>query len=82
MYHGIKDCDSDIPLLHLEMNAGDTVFFHPLLIHGSGANTTNRFRKVQKIQCMKCEEGARFLWHVVENSTKYYGCPLFMNMLV
>ncbi|XP_029193950.2 phytanoyl-CoA dioxygenase, peroxisomal-like [Acropora millepora] len=45
MYHGIKDCDSDIPLLHLEMNAGDTVFFHPLLIHGSGANTTNRFRK-------------------------------------
>lgn len=60
MYHGIKDCDSNIPLLHLEMNAGDTVFFHPLLIHGSGANTTNRFRKVQKIQCMKCQEGARF----------------------
>ena len=46
MYHGIKDYDASIPLLHLEMNAGDTVFFHPLLIHGSGANQTNGFRKV------------------------------------
>lgn len=46
MYHGIKDYDSSIPLVHLEMNAGDTVFFHPLLIHGSGANQTNGFRKV------------------------------------
>lgn len=45
MYHGIKDYDSSIPLVHLEMNAGDTVFFHPLLIHGSGANQTNGFRK-------------------------------------
>ena len=46
MYHGIKDYDPSIPLVHLEMNAGDTVFFHPLLIHGSGANQTNGFRKV------------------------------------
>jgi len=27
------------------MEAGDTIFFHPLLVHGSGANRTNRFRK-------------------------------------
>ena len=27
------------------MQAGDTVFFHPLLIHGSGANRTDGFRK-------------------------------------
>ena len=46
MYHGIKDYDPNIPLVHLDMNAGDTVFFHPLLIHGSGANKTNRYRKV------------------------------------
>lgn len=46
IYHGIKDYDPNIPLVHLEMNAGDTVFFHPLLIHGSGANKTNRYRKV------------------------------------
>lgn len=27
------------------MDAGDTVFFHPTLIHGSGANRTTGFRK-------------------------------------
>jgi phytanoyl-CoA hydroxylase len=27
------------------MEKGDTVFFHPILIHGSGANRTNGFRK-------------------------------------
>ncbi len=32
-------------MVYLEMEAGDTVFFSPLLIHGSGANRTNGFRK-------------------------------------
>jgi len=30
---------------HCVMEVGDTVFFHPLLIHGSGANRTQRYRK-------------------------------------
>ena len=34
-----------MPRVYLEMHPGDTVFFHPLLIHGSGANTTTGFRK-------------------------------------
>jgi Phytanoyl-CoA dioxygenase (PhyH) len=38
-YHGIRGFE-DEPLLLLPMNPGDTVFFHPLLIHGSGANVT------------------------------------------
>jgi ectoine hydroxylase-related dioxygenase (phytanoyl-CoA dioxygenase family) len=46
MYHGIMDYDPSYPRQHLEMQAGDTVFFHPLLIHGSGRNRTNGFRKV------------------------------------
>lgn len=29
------------------MEKGDTVFFHPLLIHGSGINKTSGFRKVR-----------------------------------
>jgi len=32
-------------LVYLEMEKGDTVFFHPILIHGSGANKTDGFRK-------------------------------------
>lgn len=44
-YHGIQDYDPSMPRLHVEMEAGDTVFFHPILIHGSGANRTSGFRK-------------------------------------
>ena len=35
MYHGVRGFESE-SLLPLKMNKGDTVFFHPLLIHGSG----------------------------------------------
>ncbi|XP_013406071.1 phytanoyl-CoA dioxygenase, peroxisomal-like [Lingula anatina] len=45
MYHGIQDYSPDHPRVHLEMAPGDTVFFHPLLIHGSGMNRTKGFRK-------------------------------------
>ncbi|XP_006022199.1 phytanoyl-CoA dioxygenase, peroxisomal [Alligator sinensis] len=45
MYHGVRDYDANQPRVHLEMEKGDTVFFHPLLIHGSGANQTQGFRK-------------------------------------
>ncbi|WP_411026961.1 phytanoyl-CoA dioxygenase family protein, partial [Salmonella sp. s55044] len=40
-----QDFDSNMPMTHLEMEKGDTVFFHPLLIHGSGSNKTKGFRK-------------------------------------
>ncbi|XP_075232731.1 phytanoyl-CoA dioxygenase, peroxisomal-like isoform X2 [Lycorma delicatula] len=43
-YHGVMEYD-DHPTVPLEMEKGDTVFFHPLLIHGSGANLTEGFRK-------------------------------------
>ena len=46
MYHGIQTFDPNAERVHLEMWAGDTVFFHPLLIHGSGTNRTEGFRKV------------------------------------
>ncbi|XP_061116391.1 phytanoyl-CoA dioxygenase, peroxisomal [Conger conger] len=45
MYHGIRGYSPDLPRVHLEMEKGDTVFFHPLLIHGSGMNQTQGFRK-------------------------------------
>ncbi|CAG2203497.1 PHYH [Mytilus edulis] len=45
MYHGVRDYDPSMPRSYLEMEAGDTVFFHPLLIHGSGRNRTKGFRK-------------------------------------
>ncbi|KAK5876728.1 hypothetical protein CesoFtcFv8_026053 [Champsocephalus esox] len=45
MYHGVRGYDPQHPRVHLEMEKGDTVFFHPLLIHGSGMNQTQGFRK-------------------------------------
>ncbi|GMS99345.1 hypothetical protein PENTCL1PPCAC_21520, partial [Pristionchus entomophagus] len=44
-YYGIQDFDPNAPRTYVEMDAGDTVFFHPLLIHGSGANKSNVFRR-------------------------------------
>lgn len=46
MFHGIQDYDENNARVHLVMEKGDTVFFHPLLIHGSGQNRTQGFRKV------------------------------------
>ncbi|KAM9313243.1 phytanoyl-CoA dioxygenase, peroxisomal [Gastrophryne carolinensis] len=45
MYHGVRDYDPSTPRVHLTMEKGDTVFFHPILIHGSGMNRTAGFRK-------------------------------------
>ena len=43
-YHGIRGIDES-KKVELHMEKGDTVFFHPLLIHGSGPNKTDHFRK-------------------------------------
>ncbi|CAG0888210.1 unnamed protein product [Darwinula stevensoni] len=43
-YHGVRGFH-DTNHTYVEMEKGDTVFFHPLLLHGSGSNTTNGFRK-------------------------------------
>ncbi|XP_066589172.1 phytanoyl-CoA dioxygenase, peroxisomal-like isoform X2 [Prorops nasuta] len=44
-YHGIFNLPENVKWINLEMNTGDTVFFHPLLVHGSGVNRSNRTRK-------------------------------------
>jgi len=43
-YHGVKGMDH-LPKSMLCMEKGDTVFFHPILLHGSGDNKTQAFRK-------------------------------------
>jgi len=44
-YHGIQDLPNNMKWVDLEMQPGDTVFFHPLLVHGSGVNISKRTRK-------------------------------------
>jgi len=43
-FHGVFGCD-DYECVPLPMEKGDTVFFHPLIVHGSGANRTKGYRK-------------------------------------
>lgn len=43
-FFGVEDTEG-LSHVHIEMEPGDTVFFHPLLIHGSGRNTTQACRR-------------------------------------
>ncbi|VVC34361.1 Phytanoyl-CoA dioxygenase [Cinara cedri] len=57
-FHGIIGHDDSLraaKIIHLNMNPGDTVFFHPLLIHGSGPNTTKETRKAISCHFASCE---------------------------
>jgi phytanoyl-CoA hydroxylase len=44
-YLGIHSIPAEFQSVNVEMETGDTIYFHPLLIHGSGPNLTPRFRK-------------------------------------
>jgi phytanoyl-CoA hydroxylase len=45
-YFGVRDIGEALnDRIHLEMEPGDTVFFHPILVHGSGRNRTDGFRR-------------------------------------
>ncbi|XP_036376179.1 phytanoyl-CoA dioxygenase, peroxisomal [Megalops cyprinoides] len=64
MYHGVRDYSPDHPRVHLEMEKGDTVFFHPLLIHGSGMNQTQGFRKA-----ISCHYASAECYYIDVNGT-------------
>ena len=44
-YFGAVGVGEETARVHLEMEPGDTVFFHPVLLHGSGRNRTQGFRR-------------------------------------
>ena len=43
-FFAVRDVDTS-GRVHVELQPGDTLFFHPLLIHGSGHNRSTRFRR-------------------------------------
>lgn len=59
MYHGILNVPNTYPKIYAEMDVGDTIFFHPLVIHGSGTNRTNGFRKA--ISCHYANENCHYI---------------------
>jgi len=59
LYVGARGQGEETERVHLEMEAGDTVFFHPLLLHGSGRNRSSGFRPA--ISCHYASAECRFL---------------------
>lgn len=45
--------------MNIIMEKGDTVFFHPLLLHGSGSNFSKGFRKA--ISCHYADTNSYFI---------------------
>ncbi|MEN8183446.1 MAG: phytanoyl-CoA dioxygenase family protein [Myxococcota bacterium] len=58
-YFGAAGVGKHADRVHLEMEPGDTVLFHPLLLHGSGQNRTEGFRRA--ISAHYASAGCRFL---------------------
>jgi phytanoyl-CoA hydroxylase len=58
-YFGAKDVGADDGRVHLEMQPGDSVFFHPLLLHGSGTNRSAGFRRA--ISCHYASAECQYL---------------------
>ena len=54
-YFGAKGASEQTERVHLEMEPGDTVFFHPVLLHGSGRNRTQGFRRAISAHYASCE---------------------------
>ena len=54
LFVGVKDLDAE-GRVHIEMEPGDTVFFHPLLIHGSGLNRTQGLRRAIAVHFASAE---------------------------
>ena len=58
-YFGARGVGAHADRVHLEMEPGDTVFFHPLLLHGSGVNRSDGFRRA--ISCHYASARCRLL---------------------
>jgi phytanoyl-CoA hydroxylase len=63
-FYGIAELD-DSKRVHLDMQPGETLLFHPLLIHGSGRNRSKNFRRAISTHyaAADCEQPDRD-WHV------------------
>jgi phytanoyl-CoA hydroxylase len=58
-YFGASEVGAHEGREHLEMQPGDTVFFHPLLLHGSGTNRSDGFRRA--VSCHFASAACKYL---------------------
>lgn len=69
-YWGAKGVGAHPDRVHVELEPGDTLFFHPVLLHGSGRNRSDGFRRAisghyVSTQCVRT-------WTTVDESTRQF----------
>ncbi len=70
-YFGAADVEDQLERrIHLEMEPGDTVFFHPVLLHGSGRNRTQGFRRA--ISAHYTALDVEWVWKQEEFDRRHY----------
>ena len=69
-YFGAQGISADAQRVHLEMQPGDTVFFHPVLLHGSGRNRTSGFRRA--ISAHYASLSCTWEWSTVDSIARPY----------
>ena len=71
-YWGAEGVGEATERIHLECEPGDTVFFHSLILHGSGRNKTPGFRRA--ISCHYCSTQVEKTWDEREedDDTRWY----------
>jgi len=70
-YFGVKDVGDALDRrVHLEMEPGDTVFFHPILLHGSGRNRTDGFRRA--ISAHYASVACEWTWKIEDSASRMY----------
>lgn len=52
---GVKEIDATSERTYVEMDPGDTILFHSLLIHGSGTNRTEGFRRAISVHYARAD---------------------------
>ncbi len=70
-YFGAKGLGDRIDdRVHLEMEPGDTVFFHPIILHGSGRNRTDGFRRA--ISAHYASTACEWTWDIEDAASRMY----------
>jgi phytanoyl-CoA hydroxylase len=71
---GVRGVDAASERVHVEMEPGDTLLFHSLLVHGSGTNRTEGFRRA--ISVHYAQAGAHDEWNGEDRLAKRPWIPV------
>lgn len=69
-YFGAKGVGAATERVHVACEPGDTIFFHSLIVHGSGRNTTDGFRRA--ISCHYASSDCEKLYQESPDELRWY----------